>query len=142
MDVKELRIGNHLQGKRVVKITVVNNAGFVRIEGNTSRFHVGNENPCLTPIPLNEEWLLKLGFEKIDSLILDSYQKQILGIGNRVLSVTIQQGNQYVFLKSFKNDDIKTECEDAVCLMNSDWAGEFQLHQIENILFDLERKKK
>lgn len=64
MEIKELRKGNYLQGKdSFVEVTEILSSGIVSIKGNTSKFYVEGENPCLTPIPLTEEVLLRCGFE-------------------------------------------------------------------------------
>ena len=67
MKAEELRIGNCLDGRRgfVVIEEIRKDRCMVKVEDSTSSFIVGGEAPCLTPIPLTEEWLLKLGFSKI-----------------------------------------------------------------------------
>ena len=61
MDIKELRIGNYLQGQTTVVVSAILRDNRVEIEGNSSSFTVG---VCLIPIPLTEDWLIKLGFKK------------------------------------------------------------------------------
>jgi hypothetical protein len=64
MKSTELRIGNYLQGKtRFVKVTKIYSEHAIGI-GSGDPYYVSGENPCLTPIPLTEEWLLKFGFKK------------------------------------------------------------------------------
>jgi hypothetical protein len=71
MKANELRIGNYLQGKsRFVKVTKIYSEHAIGI-GSGDPYYVSGENPCLTPIPLTEEWLLKFGF--LHSLRLDDF---------------------------------------------------------------------
>jgi len=65
MKASELRIGNYLQGKRIVKVKDIYSTGDVSIFDNSSRFFVEGNKPCLEPIELTEEWLFKFGFECI-----------------------------------------------------------------------------
>lgn len=69
MEIKELRVGNYLQGKDTfVEVTEIHSNRMVSIKGNTSKFYVEGENPCLKPIPLTEEVLLRCGAVKSDRL--------------------------------------------------------------------------
>jgi hypothetical protein len=71
MKANELRIGNYLQGKtRFVQVTKIYSEHAIGI-GSGDPYYVSGENPCLTPIPLTEEWLLKFGF--LHSLRLDDF---------------------------------------------------------------------
>lgn len=64
MKTNELRIGNYLQGKNShVIIQTIYPVGHVKIKGNRSVFMVEGEHPCLSPILLTEEWLLRFGFK-------------------------------------------------------------------------------
>jgi len=68
MKASELRIGNLILGARgYVKVSAILESGLIRIEGNSSFFGVEGSEPCLLPIPLTEEWLVKFGFELNDS---------------------------------------------------------------------------
>jgi hypothetical protein len=66
LEAKDLRIGNYLDGRIgfVVVEEIRKDGCMVKIEGSRSSFIVGGEAPCLTPIPLTEEWLVRFGFEK------------------------------------------------------------------------------
>jgi len=69
MKASELRIGNLILGARgYVKVSAILESGLIRIEGNSSFFGVEGSEPCLLPIPLTEEWLVKFGFTACDSL--------------------------------------------------------------------------
>jgi hypothetical protein len=64
MNAKELRIGNFLEGKNgIVKVTRIFDEDHVGI-GAGDPYFVSGENPCLKPIELTEEILLKFGFDK------------------------------------------------------------------------------
>lgn len=84
------------------------------------------ESTLCKPIPLTEEWLLKFGFERNRSLIIDSYSTEIKG--KRLLSVTVQPGNQYIYVK---------DQDDLACIRNSDYHGIFYVHQLQNLYFAL-----
>jgi hypothetical protein len=66
MRAEELRIGNYLDGRTgfLVVEEIRKDGCRVKIEDRRSSFIVCGESPCLTPISLTEEWLLKFGFEK------------------------------------------------------------------------------
>jgi hypothetical protein len=64
----ELRIGNFLKGKNShVIVKSILQDGHIKIYGNKSFFIVEGITPCLKPIPLTEEWLVKFGFKAIDT---------------------------------------------------------------------------
>ena len=68
MKASELRIGNLILGARgYVKVSAILESGLIRIEGNSSFFGVEGSEPCLLPIPLTEEWLVKFGFDVTES---------------------------------------------------------------------------
>lgn len=78
MKANELRIGNYLSGRNTVQVTEILMDGLVRIEDSNSKFYVTGDNPCLEPIPLTEEWLLKFGFsydERFDSFVKEYHNK-------------------------------------------------------------------
>ena len=67
MEVRELRIGNFLhKGTEIVSVKSITEMGVTVNQSNyfsESPFYFFRE---LMPIPLTEEWLLKLGFFNID----------------------------------------------------------------------------
>ena len=63
MKANELRIGNLLQGKIIVQVDAILRNKQVRVIGSESAFVVEGKNPCILPIPITEEMLLKCGFE-------------------------------------------------------------------------------
>lgn len=64
----ELRIGNLLfYGERIVKVIAIFRTHFICDEVDTG-IQIGNSlQENFNPIPLTEEWLLKLGFDNINS---------------------------------------------------------------------------
>lgn len=63
MKTNELRLGNYLQAKnRIVTVTKIFDIDNVGI-GSGDPYLVSGNTPCLKPIPLTEELLLKFGFE-------------------------------------------------------------------------------
>ena len=73
MKANEFRIGNLIQPQQPTKIEhwMLNR----KIEGNVS----------LIPIPLTEEWLEKLGFEKINRCMTLSFEKNKFQLENNIL---------------------------------------------------------
>ena len=63
-----------------------------------------DDDNYLKPNDVNEDWLIKLGFTKYKSLILDSFYISITNsdLEYKVLSITFEQGNQYIFIRQGK----------------------------------------
>lgn len=62
MNARELRIGNYLQGASDhVVITRIFNEDNIGI-GSGDPYNVSSDMPCLSPIPLTEEWLKRADF--------------------------------------------------------------------------------
>lgn len=136
LEAKDLRIGN-LISTPTNKAHIIKEI-FIRGEDSDGDYLIDNWNiSTIEPIPLTEEWLIKLGFEKTESIIMDSYTLLLPMIGSKVLSVNIEQGNQYMYIKDFETDDTKCEPRDLVCLRNSDSHGRFYVHQLQNLYFAL-----
>lgn len=119
MKESDLRIGNWIQwyGEPM------------RVDANDFVNGIGEAEP----IPLTEEWLFKFGFEKHESLILDSYSIKLPMIGHKQLTVTIALGNQYMSIKDFDTDDYKSIPTDMCVLRNSDSHGRFMVHDTQNL---------
>jgi hypothetical protein len=67
MKTTELRIGNYLEGRSIVKVSAILDEDMVMIEGNPTRFYTHVDLPfthCLEPIKLTEDFMLKMGFEE------------------------------------------------------------------------------
>ena len=101
---------------------------------------VSQYSKFIIPIELTEEWLIKFGFNKYNNFVLDSYSIKLNGIGVKSLCITIEQGNQYITLREF-NYASETIPSDLVVLRNSDYHGEFYVHQLQNLYFALTNKE-
>lgn len=85
---------------------------------------------------LTEEHLLGLGFTKHESLIINSYSKNISFYPDyefKELSVTLQQGNQYVHIK-FGDPEVDRRNDDIVTIFNGDNRGVLTREYIEDLL--------
>jgi hypothetical protein len=90
LEAEHLRIGNYLDGRIgfVVVEEIRKDGCMVKIEGSRSSFIVGGEAPCLTPIPLTEEWLVRFGFEKHKTTdIYPTYAKGLINVNDGVVWV-------------------------------------------------------
>jgi hypothetical protein len=73
MTANELRIGNYLQGRSsFVQVTRIYSEHAVGISKGDP-YYVSGDRPCLTPIHLTEEWLVKFGVNKLHKNIKVSY---------------------------------------------------------------------
>lgn len=81
-----------------------------------------------TPIPLTEEWLLKMGFKKEPM----EYSKNIdLFGGGKKLSFS---GDYLYLVDSEKKNTIPT---DVITVWNKDVMKQFYVHQLQNLYFSL-----
>ena len=85
-------------------------------------------NEAYRPIPITEDVLLSYeGFEKHKSKIIDSFSINISWSEKvyKVLSLTIEPGNQYVYLRE-QNDELPDDrmADNIVCIFNGDIHGE------------------
>jgi hypothetical protein len=103
------------------------------IEQVTKYFDV--ELFSMTPIPLTEEWLVNkfIGFTK-RGIILASYSIDISWNKNefREITVTIESGNQYVYLRSGELNKPR-EKDDVITIFNGDYHGKLYVHTLQNI---------
>jgi hypothetical protein len=125
LTAQELRIGNYYYNQNGTLKGIPTTVG--RIEEPNDLNFAG----LMLPIPLTEDWLLRMGCErnKILQLIPTWYLE--IGRGRR-LSVTIEPGNTYIWLQAYELDNPKV-CTDLVCLFNSDYDGQLYVHTFQNI---------
>lgn len=137
----ELRIGNLLQGNQIVKVTAILEKKSVKIEGNISTFSVEGKTPCLTPIPLTEDILLKCGFDVSTSA--DMYDRDVYSIqieNSRSLcfyncEVTKMETGEKTIVSTWFFD---YEWEHSVTNDgDSFWNRPKYLHQLQNLYFSL-----
>lgn len=75
MNSIELRIGNYLGGRNgIVTVSAIQEDGTVWLKEGGKNFIVDSDKPCLLPIKLTEEWLLKFGMTKLDESSTHWYQ--------------------------------------------------------------------
>ncbi len=79
MKATELRIGNYLcLFSKIVKVLEISN-NEIKVATETKTGFIIEKTPLnslsLDPIPLTEEWLLKLGFERIDYRLVKNIEK-------------------------------------------------------------------
>ncbi len=137
IDIRSLRIGNWVNlHKNVLYEPYQISSGF--------DLYKLDESDCadISPIEPTEKLMLEFGFEKHDSLIMDSYTINISPFESeyKVLSVTIEKHNQYIHLRN--GDKEKDRAEDAlITIFNSDVNGELFVHDIQNFYYILSGKK-
>lgn len=107
MEAKELRIGNYVYNGGIISLDI-------------ERLYAFNE--CLydlQPIPITEEWLLKLGFEKEEGNLYSLYVDDNLDVS--LWSDTY-----------FSNPTIELTCNGKVVCKNIKY-----IHQLQNLYFAL-----
>lgn len=140
MDIKKLQYGNWVVYPKWYKDGT--DCYFIVTEVHIERNSVSLSNGRIStvvsfgdiqPVELDENWVLNLGFEKHESLILDSYY---INIGNgynyKALSINIEHGNQYVFLREGELDGNRDD-DDVVMVRNGDLNGKLYVHYIQNL---------
>lgn len=86
--------------------------------------------------PITEQFLLDNGFEKISSLIIDSYTYNLSHNPDydfKQLSVNIEMGNQYVFLRQ-GDPEVDRANDDVITIYNSDYHGDLTCEYIQALL--------
>lgn len=137
MKANELRIGNVVLNDRVENTIESINKDFCYVkskQGNTFMAQL----ELIKPIPLTEEWLVKFGFEKHDSLIANSFSKSISRTEDlKELCVYIDSGNEYIHIRDGERS-YPTTADIITTLLNGDYHGRpFYVHQIQNLYFAL-----
>lgn len=123
MKAQELRIGNFITSKSYrLPYFEVSVEDLEQIASNPDHYF---------GIPLSEQWLIDMGAERVgEAKIFESF---LIDLGrNRRLSVSVQPGNQYIWIQEYSKDD-KTTVNDLVCLFNGDHDGELYLHTLQNL---------
>ncbi|AQX09837.1 hypothetical protein [Elizabethkingia ursingii] len=133
MKAKELRIGNYLHDRNgnLCKVIELREDGIYApvIRGAIT----GLPNK---PIELTEEWLLKLGGEKLphftvsNSIIIKTKRNQELSFG------CIGTPNLMVFLQEIDPDN-GNKITDLIPIHNWDYDKDMYVHQLQNLFFAL-----
>ena len=132
---KEFRIGNLVEyDGRVFEIDSVSE---VLPTLNTIEFGIGVVDwNNLEPIPLNEDWLVRLGGEKLpyhnilNSIFFKVGRNRIVSVGN------VGTPNEMIWLCQVNatNDKI---IDDLICLRNYDYDGYTPVHTFQNLIHAL-----
>lgn len=157
MDTKELRIGNKVEAlydidnelSEIVTVGCIDNIG-VTEHGYSVSFTDGNYDKYndISGIPLTEEWLLKLGFEKKQHHLIDLVVKVISEVESPqdkssvifkevALSVCNDKGKgeYYFFMKQGNRND---EFDNSIVTITSDMR---YVHQLQNLYFSITGKE-
>ncbi len=141
MKANELRIGNAVEYHMVdtfgpIDEWIETSIDWEDLKGLSQ--HEDSFNEWHQPIPLTEEWLLRFGFEKHESKIIDSYSISISRYKTlKDLCVTIQFGNEYISIREGEQDSPSTT-DIVTTLINGDIHGRpFYVHQLQNLYFAL-----
>ena len=132
---KEFRVGNLVEyDGRVFEIDSVSE---VLPTLNTIEFGIGVVDwNNLKPIPLNEDWLVRLGGEKLpyhnilNSIFFKVGRNRIVSVGN------VGTPNEMIWLCQVNatNDKI---IDDLICLRNYDYDGYTPVHTFQNLIHAL-----
>lgn len=130
MEGKELRIGNY-----------VNHNGFAPVTIDAvDIIHCQQHPEAYRPIEITEEWLLKLGGEKIphftisNSIIFKTKRNQQLSFG------CVGTPNFMVFLQEIDPDN-ENKITDLIPIHNWDYDKDMYVHQLQNLFFTLSGKE-
>lgn len=100
----------------------------------------GYDISYLEPIPLTEEIMSRIPEAKHNpiNIVIDSWQIE-LG-RNRRFSVTVESGNQYIWLEEYDEKDYR-KINDIACVFNGDYDGKLTVHKLQNLYFVLSGKE-
>lgn len=142
--MKELRCGNLISsGRGIYRVYALCKTEILAIQSikepiNSEEGLIDATPAILSQIPLTEEWLIKFGFEEIKSnSMIPSYTKSIAWYkGFKVLSVYIQFGNQYVYIRDGELMADRTD-DHLVTIYNQDIHGPLTVNYLQNIYYYL-----
>ncbi len=140
--IKELRIGNNAYYKYWNPHPTNPDWGYSEVEivgilKNTFYFKSKNHNRIikigeLHPIPLSEDILLRLGFEKPSTYTVVLTYSLNLGRKRSIAVSAVGTPNEMVFIREGEGN----EKDDLIVFRNYDYDGKTHLHHIQNIAFD------
>ena len=111
----------------------------IEIEGEDFFDWFFKDNYC--GVPVKECLLEHSGFIKYESLLTTSFSISISRFKDtyKVISITIEPGNQYIYLREGKNDN--RDEDDIITIFNGDVDGKLYFHYIQNLYFILTGKE-
>ena len=154
LTANELRIGNLVTDefydsfKTTIKVESIKDKGInllIEDDGNWSEIAqrwIGVEYTFdkLRPIPLTEEWLIRMGFEHLPHANLLNSLNYNIG-RNRIISIgNVGTPNEMIWICEL-NDTDKRVINDLVCIRNFDYDGKTYVHTLQNLIHALTGKE-
>ena len=132
MRENELRIGNWVELDK----------DYYQIERTIFAYFSKDALDNISPIPLTEQWLKDFGFDEHKALLITSHSINISDYPSeyKVISISIEAGNQYVYLRNGETMG-KREDDVVVVVFNGDSKGKLFVHHIQNLYFALTGKE-
>ena len=125
MKASELRIGN----------SIIQDGDFVFVTGWRLEF-IGKNKLEYKPIPLTEEWLVKLGFEKLKEY--DDGENIIIQYGKSIIVGDDTHDEKLVISLPFNHCEIGDYQDDSAYILNITID---YVHQLQNLYFTLTNKE-
>lgn len=132
LKTSELRIGNYVQD-REGNTCMVETIGRTIEECNIYRLNSYITAMPISSIPLDEAWLLKMGFEGHDhfTIMNDKFLKLSR---NRYISIgCVGTPNEMIFLQEIEEGKVN----DLICLRNFDYDGRMHVHTLQNLIYSI-----
>lgn len=126
LEANELMIGNYVYTKHIVTCKYDN----VRKVSETILVNLSREKDYLKPIPLTEEWLIKLGFKKLDGGCL-IFQKGIYEIWSNTADL-----KEWSLRRIVGDKNEGSYGETLNCMVNVH-NKVYTVHQLQNIYYSL-----
>ena len=133
MEVKELRIGDWVNINQYG-----NTRKDVQINSGNDIDAIGSTILDAKPIKLTPEIVERCeGFKKNEGLIITSYDYDISMFGGfKIISVTAEEGNQYIYLRQGELNKPR-EQDSVIVIYNADVSGDITLHYLQNLIYAL-----
>lgn len=137
---QDLRIGNLINFNwwfnGVGKVDLIDGChGYVTMERHGDEFHLDE----ISPIPLTEDWLVKLGFKGYSHFTVMNSKYIELGRGREISIGCVGTPNEMVYLIELDVDG--RTINDIITLRNFDYDGRTYVHQLQNLYYALTGKE-